>query len=108
MAAPDAMDPLEVKKRSETTVLSAGGKICDWLPVIEVTKARDLKAVVDRALVLNALLQLYFGAPSPFISKWLEHESLHSALSPKERLLLAKPTASLTEQEKLDLYWYIE
>jgi hypothetical protein len=108
MAATDRIDPLEVKKRSESAIIRAGGKICDWLPVIEMTKPRDLKAVVDRALVLNALLQLYFGAPPPYIAQWLEREALQSALSPKEKLLLAKPTASLTKQEKSDLYWYIE
>jgi Domain of unknown function (DUF4272) len=108
MDTPEIIDPVAVKKRSEATVLKAGGKICDWLPVIEMTKARDLGAVVDRALVLNALLHLYFRAPSPIIAKWIDRESLRGALSVKESELLAKPTESLTEQEHIDLYWYIE
>src|SRR5262249_20840208 len=73
-----------------------------------MTEARELRAVVDRALVVNALLQLYFGAPSPVIAKWIERESLRGALSVKESAILEKPTASLTDQERIDFYWYIE
>ena len=102
------IDPMRVKQESEAAILKAGGKICDWLPHIELTKARGANAVIDRALILNALLQLYFGAPSPFIAKWVERESLQHALTARERTLLTKPTSSLTEQERIDLYWYIE
>ena len=108
MTAPQTIDPLAVKRRSESAVLAAGGRICDWLPIIETTKARDVGAVIDRALVLNALVQLYFRAPSPVIAGWINRESLRNALSVKETALLAKPTASLTEQERIALYWYIE
>ena len=83
MAALQTIDPLEVKRRSEEAVLSAGGRILDWLPVIEMTEARPIKEVVDRALILNALLQLYLGAPSPIIAAWIDKESLRGALSPR-------------------------
>jgi hypothetical protein len=108
MAVSETIDPLEVKRQSESAVLAVGGKVCDWLPVIEMTKGRDLGAVIDRALVLNALLQLRFGAPCPVVADWIDRESLRGALSAKEDALLRKPTASLTEQERTDLYWYIE
>lgn len=105
---PETINPLQVKSQSESAVLAAGGRVCDWLPIIETTKARALKAVIDRALVLNALLNLYFEAPSPIIASWIDRESLRGALSVKESALLAKPTTSLTEQERTDLYWSIE
>jgi hypothetical protein len=102
------IDFIGVKKRSEAVVQKAGGRTCDWLPVIEMTKVRDLGAVVDRALVLNALLHLYFRAPSPIIARWIDRESLRGALSVRESKILVKPTESLTEQERIDMYWYIE
>jgi hypothetical protein len=108
MTAAEPIDPLEVKRQSDSAVLAAGGRICDWLPVIDMTKGRDIGAVIDRALVLNALLQLYFGAPSPVIADWIERESLRGALSVKADDLLRKPTGALTEQERRNLYWYIE
>jgi hypothetical protein len=40
MACEDTIDPLGVKKRSENIVLMAGGRICSWLPVIDVPRAR--------------------------------------------------------------------
>jgi hypothetical protein len=108
MNAPATIDPQEVKRRSESAVVNAGGRICDWLPYIDFTEARSLAEVVDRALVLNALLQLHFGAPPRIIAKWIEGQSLDSALSAKESALVQKPAEQLSEQERIDLYWYIE
>ncbi len=108
MSAPPSVDPQKIKERSESMVLAAGGRICDWLPVIDFTETRDLMDVVDRALVLNALLNLYFGAPSEIIAKWIDREGLRGVLSAKERELLKKPAATMTEQERIDIYWYIE
>ncbi len=95
MDAPPTIDPIEVKRQSEAAVLSAGGRICDWLPVIETTRARELGEVIDRALILNALLQLYFGAPSRVISDWIDRESLRGALSARESTLLAWSRSSV-------------
>lgn len=108
MFHPEQIDPAEIKRQSEAIVLQNGGRICDWLPPIEFSQPRDLKDVIDRALILNALLQLAFGAPSHIIAGWIDRESLAQALTPKERAWLSKPTESLTEQERTDLFWYIE
>jgi hypothetical protein len=108
MNTSETIDPLEVKSRSEAIVTEAGGQICDWLPVTEISEARELGAVVDRALILNAMLQIHFGAPTQIIAQWIEGQSLQGALTPKEKTLLAKPTKSLTEQERTDLFWNIE
>jgi len=102
------IDTDEIKKASEAAVLEAGGKVCDRLPYIEPTKMREEEAVVARALVLNAMLNIYFEAPTEVIAAWISHHDLNSFLSAKEKAILSRKTEELTKQEKLDLYWYIE
>ena len=108
MDAIGTIDPDAIKRHSESVILRAGGRICEWLPTIECTEARELGEIVDRALVLNALLQLHFEAPSHIIAEWIKSQSLQSALSASERAFLEKPTELLAEQEQIDLFWYIE
>ena len=102
------IDTNEVKQRSEAAVLEAGGEICDWLPWIEFTKMRDDEEVISRSLILNAMLQIAFGAPTEVIANWLEHHELTTFLSESEQSILARQTEDLSEQERTNLFWYIE
>jgi Domain of unknown function (DUF4272) len=103
-----SIDPQAVKKRSEAIILHAGGQICDWLPIIERPGLRERDEIIGRALVMNALLQIYFKAPIRIISEWITDNRAEAYLSSKERLLFQREGGMLSEQELTDLYWYIE
>lgn len=100
------MKPVEVKAESERIILALGGRICDWLPQLDRTEPRASSEVAERALVLHAMLQIYFGAPIDVIASWINANQLDFSLSRHERSLLMNE--SLTEQERINLYWYIE
>jgi hypothetical protein len=103
-----ALNPQAVKKESEEIILRAGGQICDWLPHIERKKLRSRDEIVARALVLNAMLQIHFGAPTEVIEDWIERNDLTNSLSPREADILSTDNDELSEQELTDLFWYIE
>jgi len=103
------VDPEAVKRDSEAIIRRAGGEICDWLPFLDRdAKPRDLEAVVRRALILNAMLQIHFKAPVAVIKDWITRNGLVDDLSDSEREILDKEDDDLTEQERINLYWYIE
>ncbi|MNR29725.1 hypothetical protein D3C85_1471310 [compost metagenome] len=102
------IDTDEIKAASETAVKQKGGQVCDWLPYIEPTKLRDPDSVIERALILNAMINIYFGAPTAIIKAWIEKHDLADELSGIERDILSRSESELTEQEKINLYWYIE
>lgn len=95
-----------IKERSEQQILAAGGRICDWLPHLEERKLRSLEEIDGRMLTLHAMLQIAFGAPPEVIADWLEENELSAHLAPSERAILER--GSVTEQEKKNLYWYLE
>ncbi len=100
--------PAAVKASSERAVLAAGGSICAWLPTLDVTPARAPNDVANRALVLNALVQVAFHAPTSAILAWLDANELTSALSSRERVILDTPNEALSEQQLGDIRWRIE
>lgn len=102
------MDSGEVKARSERLIRSLGGKTLDWLPWLDRTKPRPSAEVAGRALAMHALLGIYFKAPIPVIAAWIQDNGLEGVLSRRERALLVKSEGDLTEQDRIDLYWYIE
>jgi len=103
------MKPEKIKAESEKVILQKKGKICDWLPIIERSeKVRSNDELINRALILNALLNIYFQAPIHIIKDWIEQYNLTSSLSKSEKKLLNKKNSGLTEQEKINIYWSIE
>lgn len=102
------LNPDTVKSESEQIILAAGGQICDWLPVIERTTMRSREEIVGRALIMNAMLQIYFNAPVEIIDGWIFDNGLEDHVSPNEDFILSRQTEQLTETEKINLYWYIE
>ena len=101
-------DPQQVKQDSERIILAKGGRTCDWLPYLDRAEPRGLDHLVGRALVMNALLNIAFQAPVSVIRNWIEAHRLTPHLSDAERVILTKSNAELSEQESIDLYWYIE
>jgi len=110
-ASPPAVeepDPGRIKSRSEQKITAAGGRVNPWLPPLDVGRPRPVDEVVGRALVMNALVNVYFNAPTPVIRQWIEANGVERQLTPRERVLLASTNAELGEQEKLDLFWSME
>jgi len=105
---PAPIDPILVKKESEKIILALGGEVLDTLPWLERTEPRSQSDAVVRALILNATLQIYFGAPTSVIRDWVARNNLTSHLSNAEQELLTKINSDLTEQERTNLFWSIE
>ncbi|MCL1993102.1 MAG: DUF4272 domain-containing protein [Spirochaetes bacterium] len=103
------MKPEDVKKESEKIILEKGGEVLDWLPVMERGgAARSNEELINRALILNALVNIYFQAPIHIIKDWIDAHNLTESLSESEKELLDKENEDLTEQEKTNIYWFIE
>jgi hypothetical protein len=104
------MELAKIKKESETIILEKGGKICDWLPHIETNNKiiRSNEELINRALILNALVNIYFQAPIHIIKGWIGQYNLTDSLSKSEKELLDKENDELTEQEKINIFWFNE
>jgi hypothetical protein len=102
------IDTEKIKHESERKVLAAGGEICDWLPYIEFTKIRSDEEVVNRALILNAMVNIAFKAPVHVIRDWIQTHNLALYLSTSERGILDKENAALNQSDLTNLFWYIE
>jgi len=106
MATVFGLDTTEVRAESQRTISALGGPVCDWLPWLDRTEPRSADSIIRRALVMNALIQIHFGAPIAVIRGWIEHNSLVRDLSARESAILRKST--VTEQESTDLSWTLE
>jgi hypothetical protein len=104
------IDSNKTKLQSEKKIINQGGQICDWLPFIECKPShmRTVAQVRDRALVMNALINLAFEAPVDVVAEWIERHGLEKSLSKREQTILTKTQKKLSKQEKLDLHWYLE
>ena len=102
------MEPHQVKKRSESIIRSLGGETLDWLPVVEISGLRNPDDVANRALVMSAMIQLVFEAPLSVIKNWIIENQLNAALSHWDRRILEAPESGLSDQDRVNLYWYIE
>lgn len=102
------VDPVSIKTESEAVVIAAGGKICDWLPYLDRAEVRPSTEIIGRALVMNALINIYFKAPISVVANWIERHGLSEHLSAVERTILSRPDEALPEQQLIDLFWYIE
>ncbi len=102
------INPKKIKKQSEQELTELGAKTLDWLPYIEKTNVRKSNEIASRALIVNALIQIYFKAPVEYINEWITKNNLKSYLTPNEHNLLQRKNEDLTEQEMANLYWLIE
>ena len=86
------LDPRQLKEESEGAIRKAGGQVLATLPEIGVDElsVRSSAAVAERALVLNVLIQMSFGAPPSLAHAWLSTYGLLPALSGEELTLFAE------------------
>jgi hypothetical protein len=92
----------EIKLASEAVVCRHGGQICDWLPSPDPeAQPRSVDAVARRALILNAILQISFNAPTQIINRWIRANELESDLAESERIILSKSNAALNRNKQI-------
>ncbi len=108
MATVFGLDTVEVRRESQGIITRLGGPRCDWLPWLDRTEPRDGKETANRALVMNAMVQIRFGAQVGVVKSWIDDNSLSDHLSRRERDLLHGSDEDVTEQDAADLFWYIE
>jgi hypothetical protein len=61
----------KIKNENEKIILKHNGEVCSWSPFIDGNKKmRDLIPVKNRALIMNALVNIYFKAPVLLILKF--------------------------------------
>jgi hypothetical protein len=103
------VDPLSIKNQSETAILADGGKIYASLGTLDPSQliVRDGKEIAQRALVLNVMINVSYGAPQHVAFDWLEANDLLDALSEFEATVLeAEETPD--EDTKMQLRWGLE
>jgi hypothetical protein len=89
-------------------ILKLGGKVNDWLPPLDFTGLKDNSQLIGRGLVMNALANVYFGAPTQFIQNWLHNNKLERYLSNSEEEILSKGNTAINDEQRAILYTYIE
>ncbi len=108
MATVFGLDTVDVRRESQRIITRLGGPACDWLPWLDRTEPREGNETANRALVMNAMIQIRFGAPIGAVKSWIEENSLSHHLSRRERELLEGSDEDVTDQDAADLFWYIE
>jgi hypothetical protein len=97
----------DTRERSNKIVMDAGGGTCGALPLLGLEgKTRSLKELIGRASVMSGMLRLHFEVPFPVIRDWIDSNDLSAYLSDREKGILSREV--LSEQESIDLNWYIE
>jgi hypothetical protein len=102
------IDPARIKSESEQRILALGGRVCDWLPFRDPSRPRTTEETIGRTLIVNAMLQIYFQAPTTVIADWIEANGSDAGLTSWERTILSQDNDQLADQDRTNLYWYIE
>lgn len=99
----------QIKSDSEKWILDAGGTVLRHLPTIglEELSLRNRSGIAQRALVLNILVHMSFGAPRQLCKEWLERHGLLGAVSASELRLLDQ-TGALDTATENTLRWEME
>jgi Domain of unknown function (DUF4272) len=98
----------EIKEKNDARILKAGCQVCDWLPILETPQLRSLDEIKGRMAVMNALINISFGAPTYIIESWLEKHGLSLHLSTNERRIVTANDHELKEADFNGLRWYLE
>ncbi|MDR0194596.1 MAG: DUF4272 domain-containing protein [Myroides sp.] len=99
---------LDIRNSNIKIIASKGYRYIEWLPIHEEPKLRSFKEVIGRMSVMNALINISFGAPTDYIKEWIREEGLTSSLSKWEKEILTKDQEELSEFEINSLRWYLE
>ena len=100
--------PEQIKAKNTKALQSMGIDVIDHLPYLDDPDFRDSKEVAKRMMILLALFQLHLGAPTEIIKNWIEKNGLQNYLTEEEKKFLKSNFKELPEQDKIDIYWYIE
>jgi Domain of unknown function (DUF4272) len=98
----------QIKQANDARIVKAGYKVCDWLPILETASLRSLDDIKGRMSVMNALINISFGAPTYIIESWLEKHGLSQHLSSSEKRIVSANDHELTEADFNGLRWYLE
>lgn len=103
------LHPRFIKKQNERYLLGQGARICKWLPYTAHTDvSRSSLEVGRRAAVVCGMFNIYLGAPTSTIKKWMEDNNLLPYLSDEEVALINKPENDISEREMCEIGWYVE
>lgn len=103
------IDEVMIKRASEKYIESKGGDICDWLPFIDIdeVKLRNIHEIIDRALILNILVNISFNAPIDIAKEWIINNNLMHALTENELKVILSGNEP-DQNTKNNFRWYLE
>lgn len=83
------MDTAAIRQRSMKEAARLGYAVSAELPLSDFdVKAREVNELVDRCLVMHALVAVSYGFPRDTVKAWLAGEDLTGAMSASERFYL--------------------
>ena len=61
----------QIKTENEILIKQKGYRANNWLPILEASSLRPTEEITGRMSVMNALLNIAFGAPVHIINNWI-------------------------------------
>ena len=102
------IDPEEIKIKNTKTLRKNGIEVIEHLPHLETPEFREPKQVAKRMMALLGLFQLHLEAPKEIIKAWIETNKLTETLTTEESEFLNQDYKELSEQNQINIYWYVE
>lgn len=102
------INPEKIKLNNTKELCLIGIDVIEHLPYLETPEFRNSTEIARRMMVLTALFQLNLNAPRAVIKNWILENQLENSLTVKENRFLDIEYKDLTDQEKNDIYWYVE
>ncbi|OPC06394.1 hypothetical protein BAS09_02090 [Elizabethkingia ursingii] len=101
-------EKIRVRERNNKLIELKKYRFNTWLPVLEDPDIRSIDEVKGRMGVMNALINISFGAPIHIIRSWIDTQGLTRYLSGWEHEILLKSNDELSDYESNSLRWYLE
>ena len=101
-------EKIRVRERNNKLIELKKYRFNTWLPVLEDPDIRSIDEVKGRMGVMNALINISFGAPIHIIRSWIDTQGLARYLSGWEHEILLKSNDELSDYESNSLRWYLE
>ncbi len=102
------INPEKIKVKNTKILRRNGIEVIEHLPYLENPTFRKSKEVAKRMMTLLGLFQLHLKAPKEIIKNWIEENKLTETLTREESEFLKNDYNELTEQNQIDIYWYVE
>lgn len=101
-------EKIRVREKNNKLIELKKYRFNTWLPVLEDPDIRSIDEVKGRMGVMNALINISFGAPIHIIRSWIDTQGLTRYLSGWEHEILLKSNDELSDYESNSLRWYLE